>query len=212
MHTKKLVFFDFDGVIYDSFPSSLYANKRQCTVIPEDVYRDYFSGNINDMNLDEVPGDHSLCSHHLRFEDLFAPHVKEHGRVFAGMPEALQALASRYTLIIVSSSMSDTILHLLESVGVESCVTEILGNDIHTRKTEKFRMALANYEGDASTSILVTDTLGDINEATHVGIPTIAVTWGFQNRVALEQGHPYRIIERSGELVPTIDRFFTEVA
>ncbi len=51
-----------------------------------------------------------------------------------------------------------------------------------------------------ANTIFVTDTLGDIREATKVGIRTIAETFGFHNRERLKLGDPFRIVDSWEEI------------
>jgi len=44
--TKKLIIFDFDGVIVDSFAISFGVNRKLGSAVDIDQYRSFFEGNI----------------------------------------------------------------------------------------------------------------------------------------------------------------------
>jgi phosphoglycolate phosphatase len=62
-------------------------------------------------------------------------------------------------------------------------------------------MALNKYKVNASDCLFVTDTLGDIKEAHHMMVSTVAVTWGYQSKATLERGVPSYIVDTPQELM-----------
>ena len=47
----------------------------------------------------------------------------------------------------------------------------------------------------------ITDTLGDIKEANKVGIESIGITWGYQDKAKLQKGNPKKIVDTPTELL-----------
>jgi phosphoglycolate phosphatase len=94
----------------------------------------------------------------------------------------------------LSSSHQDDdnfIGEFLTENGMTSYFDRIMGNAVHKSKEEKIKTVFAEYGTDASECIFVTDTLGDIREATKVNVGAIGVTWGFHERERLAQGKPF---------------------
>ncbi|MBU1557929.1 hypothetical protein KKC45_03125 [Patescibacteria group bacterium] len=56
--------------------------------------------------------------------------------------------------------------------------------------------------------MFITDTLGDIREASEMDIKSIGVTWGFHNRETLKRGNPFNIAEKPEDLSSAIDNYF----
>jgi phosphoglycolate phosphatase-like HAD superfamily hydrolase len=54
--------------------------------------------------------------------------------------------------------------------------------------------------------IFVTDTIGDIKEARHFDILSIAVTWWYHPRKLLLSEKPYQIVESPRELWVVLER------
>jgi|GEM_PF-4000719 len=54
--------------------------------------------------------------------------------------------------------------------------------------------------------IFVTDTLGDVKEASKLGIKIIAETFGFHNRERLQLGEPYMIVDSWDEIESEIQK------
>lgn len=103
-------------------------------------------------------------------------------------------------MFIVTSGGQVNISALLAKHGIRSLFHEILGFESGLSKIEKFKMILSKNNFSSKDLIFVTDTLGDILEASEVGIRTIAVDFGFHDRNRLERGNPYCIVSSFREL------------
>lgn len=56
--------------------------------------------------------------------------------------------------------------------------------------------------------LLITDTLGDLKEASLAGVNAIGVSWGFHDRRTLAKGNPFRIINKIEELPVIVHEYF----
>ena len=52
---------------------------------------------------------------------------------------------------------------------------------------------------------MITDTLGDLREASAVDLKTIAVTWGYHDEETLRKGNPAALVDNPAELAPQIE-------
>jgi phosphoglycolate phosphatase-like HAD superfamily hydrolase len=209
MPEKRLVLFDFDGVIADTFHIGHSVAQKMCVYLTETEYRKQHEGNIHEKIAAVRAADHGdRCDHTLDWIGQYLPEFKTHARPFAGMPELLKEFSKMYTLIIVSSTHDHLIKQFLEKFDLTSSVEGVYGAEISPRKDEKFRAIFSKYGIKPVQTVFVTDTLGDINEATSVDLPSIGVTWGFQDRATLERGEPFRIIDTPQELPAAIAEYF----
>jgi phosphoglycolate phosphatase-like HAD superfamily hydrolase len=195
---SKIVFFDFDGVIADSFDVGFEVRKMINPLTTQDTYRRLFDGNINDS-----VSDVEFQKIHNPDIDFFAEYEPRlmKSPIFPGMKDVIKVTAEKNLLIIVSSTTTDMIKKFLAMHDVDSCFDEIMGNDVHKSKIAKIEMALNKYKVGASDCLFVTDTLGDVKEARHMMVPTIAVTWGYQSKATLEKGSPSYIVDTPQELM-----------
>lgn len=199
MHYKtKLIFFDFDGVIADSFEAAFEANKILYPSLEREVYRRRFDGNIN-----ETMGSDRLGESYKPDTDFFKEYDSRllKSPMFPGMREVLEILQAQFTLVIISSTTASLINKFLALHKIDKFFREILGNDTHASKIKKLEIALARYDSEARDCIFVTDTLGDIKEAHHMRIKTIAVTWGYQPKELLEKGTPFATADTPQDLL-----------
>lgn len=166
---KKLVLFDFDGVIVDSFATGLTLTRHSLqdeNFSPESL-RDLFMGNIFTRIAQQKKT--SVLTE--------ADYLMYYGEM---MPAPLPAVKDVLQKIdipcgIVSSARSSSLHRYLIKYCLHEYFTSVLGADVHTSKVEKFKMAMTAAAVSAEETIFITDTLGDIREANHVGIDTIAV-------------------------------------
>lgn len=202
--TNKMLLFDFDGVVLDSFDAAFAVNKLIHPLITEDFYRKRFEGNINEKITDEAIN----REYHPEIDYFteYAPRISS-CKIFDGMKEVIEEISKISKLIIISSTNTDLIQKSLATQGLDTCFTEILGNDVHKSKIAKIEMVLHKYETVPDNCIFITDTLGDIKEADHHGIKAIAVSWGYQSAETLQRGNPSRIVRKPSELLDELLSF-----
>jgi phosphoglycolate phosphatase len=205
---NKYILFDFDGVIVDSFAPAFEVNKMICPHITEEEYKRRFEGNINDWK--DVESKHNEnCRHDIDFFAEYLPKMKKRVGIVPSMEKVIEELSKSYSLIVISSTLTAPIQELLEKYNLLHFFTEIMGNDVHTSKVEKIKMVFSKYNTDSKKCIFVTDTLGDIREATHMGVSAIGVSWGFNERETLMKGNPFKVANNPNELLSSISEYFS---
>ncbi len=194
---RKLILFDFDGVIVDSYELSYEVSRPAFDALTHEQYKSFFYGNIftKTPQLSESSRSTITANYGKRIYDR---------QIFPGMAEAIRDLCGMYDLAIVSSTHSDIIDSYLEKHGLRSCFSRVLGADVHTSKVQKNERLLREYGVPATSAVFITDTLGDVHEAKQSGISTIGVTWGFHSSEELMQGKPSMVIHSPHVLVQAV--------
>jgi len=195
---KKIALFDFDGVIADSYSVAFEVNKAVLPGLTEDVFRGFFDGNINDWGKGAVSAN-EIQRIRKEFFEKYLPRIKE-VKMFPGIKEAITKLEKLYTLIVISSTITSPIREFMERYNMAEHFDEIMGNDVHTSKVEKAKMVFKKYGVGAPDCVFITDTLGDMREASLAGVRSIGVTWGFHKKDKLLKGNPFCIIEKPEDL------------
>ncbi|KKR07431.1 MAG: phosphoglycolate phosphatase, phosphoglycolate phosphatase [Parcubacteria group bacterium GW2011_GWC1_39_29] len=204
---NNYILFDFDGVIADSFQPAFEVNKMMCPHLTEDQYRRRFEGNINDWEkVDEKHTDQ--CRHDIKFFDEYIPKMKNQVTVVPEMAKVIGDLAKLYNLIIVSSTITSPIQDFMEKYNLPAYFTEIMGNDVHRSKVEKIKMIFTKYSVTPKECVFITDTLGDIREATQTQVGAIGVSWGFHAHKTLVSGNPFRIVDKPEDLEIAVADYF----
>lgn len=208
---KKIILFDFDGVIADSFDVAFDVNKIiDRNIVTENDFRQLFDGNIYDhMKNGGLVGRKEAEKMSKEFFKIYLPRMKE-VKMVSGMKEAIKMLSKIYTLLIISSTITSPIGEFLKRYNTFSYFDEIVkGDAYHTNKVERIKMVFKKYKVGAKDCIFITDTLGDMKEAASVGVSSIGVAWGFQEKENLLKGNPFRIAEKPEDLCVAVASYFS---
>lgn len=203
---SKVIIFDFDGVLADSFEVVFAMNKDAAAKINKTLtreeYASCFEEHINarmaqlfDLDEDEkqnfVDVKATLFPHYYNAQSVF---------LFDFAQELIVEMSKHGELWIVSSSPSELIESILESRGLKQYFTRIVGQN-RQPKNLFFKTALIDKkEGEV---FFITDTTGDIKEARKTGIPfkIIAVSWGFHKPDLLLKQNPDLLAKNSKEII-----------
>lgn len=210
MH-RKLLLFDFDGVIFDSFDAMapLVTKHWGTTAEEQRAVHDKNVFAMDDATPEEVAAEEGRIAAFYAEADRVLPEVCP---VFPGVRAVLPQLAVDYRLFVVSSSWSSTITKVLDRCGLAHCFSGIYGMENERSKVKKIHTILAAVGKHPRESLFITDTLGDVREARTAGVDAIAVTWGFHDRERVLQGEPWGICDHPTELPVKIATYFGDVS
>jgi phosphoglycolate phosphatase len=201
----KLVIFDMDGTLADSFPwfvkvmNDVADRYRFRRVEPEDIetLRGYDSRRILDWL--QVPRwKLPLIARHMRA--LKAQHLHEIA-LFPGVDRLLRALAQNgIALAVASSDAEDNVRSALGAenarlIGHYACGAALFG------KPAKFRTILRRSGIPAAQAIAIGDETRDAEAARQTGIAFGAVTWGYANLESLRACNPDEIFSSVDDIV-----------
>lgn len=197
---KKVIIFDFDGVIVDSIQLSFEINVELMPDLEYSEWQKWFEGNLYKEIRKEHSNDKSQDFFYERYNNqvvMIAP--------IKGMPELINELSKKYILSIVSSGTQKAINAYLNKFNLIDNFQDILGKETHYNKVDKFRIILKKYEIEAHETLIVTDTLGDIKEANEAGIKSIGVTWGVHKKSKLMEAKPNLVVMKPKDLISAIE-------
>jgi phosphoglycolate phosphatase len=211
---RKLLLFDFDGVVVDSL--DVYEGTvRSCL---EKIGQPLIKTRADFLDLYEDNFYTSLAKRGVNLDAFMAAAVDILEQVdYSAMhpfPELIPVLAKLREdniLVIISSSNSADIRLILRLQQLQDYFHDVFGSDVHFSKKEKILQALTKYGIDKGDACYIGDTTGDIKEAQAVGIKTIAVTWGWHSREMLAAARPDYLINRPEELLTlSLGEFFRQ--
>ncbi len=205
---KKIILFDFDGVILDSFEAA-FSTVRELdpAMSDEKSFRSYFDDNINSWR--KGLSEEEINKGDKMFFKRYLPRLRR-SKIFPGMKEVISVLSKKYRLIIISSSISSPIVEFIKKYNLTSCFCEIMGNDVRLYKTEKIKTVFKKYGVEAKDCVFITDTLGDMREAASVGVQSIGVSWGFQEKENMLKGKPLCIAEKPKDLLDIVSDYLNK--
>lgn len=192
---KKLLIFDFDGVLEDTFNWNFKVAKKRYKNINKEDYRTWFNGNIYEHPVVLEAGPMNVTEYfHIYKEGFVGKKLKKKFK------KLLEDLYEKYTLVIISSIDEDIILPYLKISEATYFFKDIWGYKTEMSKIKKFKRFLTKYKVQKKGCLFITDTLGDIMEANKVGIQSIGVSWGYHSKKTLLKGNPVFVADNVKEL------------
>jgi phosphoglycolate phosphatase len=199
---KKLVIFDFDGVIVNTLTFSFKEHKDKNPSLTWEKFQDFSNGNFHDGMIEEIAKGSYNSFGNEEWDKIYSEKIKEL-TITDIFIEIIKSLSSDYNLAIVSSSSTKCIYNFLLKEKIIK-FSDILGKDVHKSKIVKINILLEKYNIKPEDAVFITDSLGDILEGNECGVKSIGVTWGIHPRETLEKGNPIIIIDNPMDLLTTV--------
>lgn len=201
---KKLLLFDFDGVLVDSL--SLY--EKSVNICLERIGKPLIASREEFLDLFEDNFFTAIAKRGVDVGEFMAASkavtpTLNYGlvRPVTELIPVLAELKQRHGMIIISSNSSFAIRLMLAKFGFDPYFDDVLGADFNFSKIEKILYAKGHYGTNGGHTLYVCDTAGDVREAREAGVKTVAVTWGWHPRERLERARPDAIIEMPEDLL-----------
>lgn len=197
------VIFDLDGTLVQTRAASWQVfrgvnDEFGLGLTTPDQYFDLFRGNLF-ASLD------TLCAERAdsgQVRKAFLARLREeyNPAMVPGMAEVIRRLAGQCTLAVVSSNAMQVLRRVLLANDVAYCFAHVFGGDMVPGKADAIQSFLADggsrygrrcevsYDETTvaqppglATTVLITDTVGDVREALAAGIRAVGVAWGMHS-------------------------------
>ena len=207
---KKVILFDFDGTIADSFQSFLsmldiVAKKYGFAPIPPDAIPAMRNENARDL----------VKKLHVPFYKIpFMAHdfkqmqKKEIASIkpIPGISDVLQLLKEKgFQLGILTSNGRKNVEAFLEHNNLQ-LFDYLMADSGFLGKDKKMRKFLDLYGLVCDEVMYVGDEIRDIQASRNVGLAVVSVTWGFNSRDGLTKFNPDYLIDSPQDLVSIVSQ------
>lgn len=207
---KKILIFDFDGVLVDSIEPMLAYAGQVCQAlgypcepaqadlealdrmefsefgrqlgIPEEKIKEFVTLNFNLFTLREEPL-----------------------KIFVGMDTVVKQLSRSAVLGIVTGNSCLVVNRFLEGYGLASEFHTILCAEDDGSRVDKIEAIVALNGGCGGEVYMVGDAVSDIQAARAAGVKSVAVAWGHQSRQKLAAENPDFLVETPEDLLLLLD-------
>lgn len=186
----KLIIFDYDGVIVDSFPNVHNVYKiilkelnRKCPESLEEFKKDYGESYF------ELSKKHELTENEMKkAEEIFRKEIlKQETNIFDGMIEVLKEFHKKYKIIVITSNYKEEAESKLKKFDILKYFYKIIGKEHnlvnkHFGKTEEIRKFLQEFGLKEDEVVLIGDRNIDFNEGIKAGLKHIILVdygWGY---------------------------------
>lgn len=158
--------------------------------------------------LDIAWSDETIIPLYEDFLDYYAANIAVHTRPFDGVIPALQRFrADGWKLAVCTNKTERLTLPLLAALNMTDHFDAVVGGDtfaVSKPHAEPVLGAIQRAGGTLEGSIMIGDSVTDINAARAAGIPVVAVDFGYTPVPVTELG-PDRIISHFDELADAVD-------
>ena len=199
MRAKKVIMFDFDGVIADSLADQtrVFIDTLRTHGLHElaqaSTFLDFTETNWFDALVRAEVPPHVVEEIELAFGAAPQPEL------FPGMAGVVETLATANPVVVITSSRTAPVARTLRERGVRG-VADVIGGDVEPSKTRKIRSVRRRF-GESLEAWYVCDTVGDVIEARAAGAGTIGVAWGWHGEERLLGAGPDLIVRRPTDLL-----------
>jgi len=197
---QKLILFDFDGTIADTFPVFLvFAGLEGFTFDAGKL------GEFRDLSMRDA-----LVRLHIpmwkvpfiaaKFHRYFRK-ASDDVRLVVGIDRAIRNLYSDgYLLGIVTTNSVENVKKILGREGIDDCFGVIRSERNVFGKARTLKDIVRRLGIPPETAWYVGDEVRDIEAAREAGLLPVSVTWGFNSESILRATNPDRLVSRPEEL------------
>ncbi len=204
----RLVAFDFDGTLIDS-AAAIVAGVRACWAAcgfpePDDAavrrtiglaWQDSIPALLAGAGETEFA---KIRAYHGEIASGRRPRPAQPESLFPGAAEILAELeAADYRLAIVTSRGNARVLQLLEEHGIHRRFVTVKTADHGPAKPNPYLLlqAIAESGAEPGTTVMVGDTVFDMQTARNAGTPAIGVSWGVHPVAELRDAGAHAVID-----------------
>ncbi len=127
--------------------------------------------------------------------------------LFPGIVPVFKKLSQDNKLVVISASETVAVTRTLQSFGLNSTISSVLGGDLNLSKAERISKVRNDFGTTADKTFMIGDAISDIRQGKLAKVMTIAVSWGFQKRSLLEAESPDFIADTPNDLLKIITDF-----
>jgi phosphoglycolate phosphatase len=202
------VVFDLDGTLVDTAPDlvdtlNFVLTQQGLPPVPFDTARNLIGGGARQMLDRGLKAEGRSCTPdemdglYRQFLGHYSEHLADRSRPFPALEDALDALSADGAMFAVCTNKLEGLSRkLLGALGLLHRFAAVCGQDtfgLQKPDARFLRQTIHRAGGDAAWSIMVGDSGADIATARAVGIPVIAVDFGYTD-VPVRELSPDRVI------------------
>lgn len=188
----KYVFFDLDGTIsnsYEGIARSLDATFAHFGIkVDKALYRRYIGPPLSDTFRLYFDTPEKVSEVVNWFRDNYVEGDIFRNPVYEGIPETIKTLKERgYILCVASCKKQEEAEMLMKHFGIDGYLTYVSGliYGVREQKAEILEYGMQKVGADRENSVMVGDTIYDIEGAAAAGVDCVLCKWGFADEKAL---------------------------
>ncbi|WP_146551675.1 HAD family hydrolase [Rummeliibacillus sp. SL167] len=211
MQIKNLIF-DFDGTLADSRQCSVLATQQAFIEFglkkPSEKQIEYYMGVPIEVSFKKMATtgftDESFEKLLTIFRQAYKNLENKTLSTFPNIPNVLESIASSgKQLFVVSSKKSDVLLRNLQTLNINTYFKDIIGSDKVTHykpHPEGILKLMDFYQLNADETVMIGDTIFDLQMAKSANVFSCGVTWGSHSKEALQEERSTFLVDEVNQL------------
>ena len=214
-----LIIFDLDGTLIDSVILNIEAITAGFAAVGEPVPTEHAMRAISGITAREAMGILMPNADAARIDTVLVSYRREHAARAQGSAREL-FFPDGFETLTRLRHRPDTILAVATGKGFESATALLTARGVvdwfHTIQTpthnrgkpdpQMIHTAIEKAGAEAKNTVMIGDTVHDMNMAKAAGVKAIGVAWGYHLAEALREAGADIVIERFNQLEPAIDK------
>jgi len=214
MENKKVIIYDFDGVILNSIPAAKANAMQAHPSMTEEQYQSlfhkkpYMDGLETVEHLRKIESEEEYKERRRKFSI-----EKANSNLFDGTLDTLKTLSDKYFLTINTNAIEENFIPIMEKHDLVPYFLHIAFREDDSSKMIRNKKIIKQFNTSPEDAIYITDSTGDVVEAHEAGIASIGVTWGVHDREYFEDVadmNLFGIVDTQAELIEKINSFFSK--
>lgn len=194
--------FDFDGTIADNLDESISLINK---ILVQEGVKPVSRNEVRTQGVKRVIASRNLSKVKLTIFLLKArlEISKEMSLIkpVPGLPKIIRALSRTHTLGIISSNSRSNIVTFLRRTGLDDSFEFLNDERGFFDKYRKIREIVKRHGFNPEETLYIGDEGRDVEAAKRVGIRSVAVSWGFEERKVLEIYMADKLVDKPSELL-----------
>jgi len=211
----KLIIFDYDGVIVDSFSNVHKVYQIICSRLGKecsgdiDEFRKFYGHTSTEAKENLGLNDKESVEANKIFKEEI---MKLEPQPFDGIAEVVKELSEKYKLIVISSNYKDEVEMKLEKIGIREYFDEVIGAESPTDRMPKgqaIKKAVSDRGVSNDEALMIGDRRIDYLEGKEAGLSHILLVeygWGYD--ISECDGYERNVIvEKPVDLITGVEKF-----
>lgn len=213
----RLIVFDFDGTLADSLDIFIEATNRLAKDFRYEPLTATQIELLRKLGIQEVaqelgiPKWRSIC-YLQRFRQELTRCIDDLALV-EGIETALHSLkAEGYRIGIVTANSRRNVEHVLQKYDIDHLFEFIYGGQILSGKSRTLKRLARLNANNTKELVYVGDEINDIKATKRVGLTSIAVSWGFNDRTVLAEQEPEFLLDYPDQILGSLTQAHMSVS
>ncbi|MBS3070310.1 HAD family hydrolase [Candidatus Micrarchaeota archaeon] len=210
---KKLIVFDFDGVIIDSFAE----HKRRYDYVyrtfgrrnPAKTLKEWkkWHDSAWELNFTRVGIEGKQIN--VALERYWNGFAYAKSKPFKGIELVLRAISRKYALAIISNTKGSAVSKALSKFNLRKFFAVIQGGSHESGKAVRLAAVLEKCKARAADAVIIGDTPADIRAGKALGVKTLAVSYGWSTKERINAEKPDATARTPGGIPKAVEKLFS---